>query len=347
MCILFLGKIVLNRKSCRVLFILIVLFLFGCHKIDNNINTSCHNFAIYLLKDPNIKINDILSYELVNQDSQALAKIELQQNAWLSDNDIQMYDFSCHLLYLKRSKYTFLPMPVQLDVPSSWYDRPFMVVANGLRRYLGCFKGMFAESFWPVPVIDCSYNFLYPEDLLVISWEWFNHNETDNRNDAFVKDALNRAGILHNGLNLRLRNIGIPENSDTATVEYTFTLINNDVDNLYVLDPDNMGSELFHFYNIGPQFVKSDELGVRTASLKKPFLPQQSDTLNLNWFIKINSGDSITRFVSLRGYPFFPSGDYECETTYDCIRIPKIRRTLNDGRFWIGPTKSKLIDIQF
>jgi hypothetical protein len=347
MSIPFYRKIVLKRKSWKVLFFLIISFLFGCSKIDKNIDTSHYDFAIYLLKDPNIKINDILSFELVNQDSQALAKIELQPIPWLADNDIQMYDFSDHLLYLERSKYDFLPKPVQLDVPSSWYDRPFMVVASGLRRYIGTFRGFFAEKPWPVPVIDCSYNFLYPEDLLVISWQWFNHNETDNRNDSYVKEALDRAGILHNGLNLKLKNIGIPENSDTATVEYTFTLINNDVDNLYVLDPDKMGSELFHYYIIGPQFVKSDELGVRTASLMKPIIPRPSDTLNPNWYIKLNSGDSITRTVNLRGYPIFPSGNYDCETTYQCIRIPKIQRTLHYGRFWIGPTKSNLIGIQF
>ncbi len=340
-------KVVFTIRLFKVFLILIVSLLLGCLKIDDNPVISNHDFAIYLFKDTNLKISDILTFELVNQDSQAFAKIELQQYPWLIDNDIQMYDFSSHLLYLKNSKYDYLPKPVQLDVPSSWYDKPFIVIAGGLKRYVGIFRGFYAEKAWPVPVIDCSYNFLYPEDLLVISWQWFNHDDTDNRNDSYIKEALNNAGVLHNGLNLKLKNIGFPENLDTATVEYTFTLINNDVDNLYVLDPDKMGSELFHYYNIGPQFVKSDEIGVRTASLFKPAISQPSGEWNPDWFIKLNSGDSITRTVSLRGYPFFPSGYYNCETTYQCIKkIPKTQRVISDGRYWIGPTKSNLIAIQ-
>ena len=341
-------KIVLRKTPFKVILFLIFIILLGCSKIDNNLEISNHDFAIYLLKDPNLKISDILTFELVNQDSLSLAEIELQQYPWLTENDIQMYDFSSHLLYLKHSKYDYLPEPVQLDVPSSWYNKPFMVVAGGLRRYVGIFRGFYAEDAWSVPVIDCSYNFLYPEDLLVISWQWFNHDDTDNRNDSVVMEALNKASILHSGLNLKLKNIGFPENSDTATVEYTFTLINYDVDDLYILDPEKMGSGLFHYYNIGPQFVKSDGLGVRTASFHKPVIPQPSGTWNPDWFIKLNSGDSITRTVSLRGYPFFPSGIYYCETTYQCIKkIPKTQRTLSDGRYWIGPTKSNLITIQF
>jgi hypothetical protein len=335
-----------TRYFLRVSFILFVSFQLSCSKIDDNHDNSEYNFAIYLLEDPNIKINDILTFELVNQDSQALAKTELQKNPWLTDNDIEIYDFSSHLLYLKKNKYDFLPKPVELDVPSSWYDKPFVVVAGGIKRYVGCFRGFYPGDPWPIPVIDCTENYLFPDDLLLISWQWFNQNETDNRNDSVVMEKLSNASILHSGLELKLKNIRLPENSDTATVEYTFTLINNDSDDLYILDPDKMESGLFHFYNIGPQFVKSDEVGVRTALFHKPVIPQPHDTWNLDWFTKLNSGDSISRTVSLRGYPHFPSGNYYCEVTYQCIKkITPNQRILSDGRYWIGPTKSNLIGI--
>jgi hypothetical protein len=337
-----------TRYLLKVSFILFVSFHLSCSKIDDNPDNSQYDFAIYLLKDPNIKINDILTFELVNQDSQALAKIELQKYPWLTDNDIELYDFSSHLLYLESNKYDFLPKPVQLDVPSSWYDKPFVVVAGGIKRYVGCFRGFYPGDPWPLPVIDCTENFLYPEDLLLISWQWFNQNDTDNRNDSVVMEELNKASILHSGLDLKLKNIRFPENSDTATVEYTIKLLNNDIDDLYILDPDKMGSGLFHYYNIGPQFLKSNEVGVRTALFQKPVIPQPRDAWSPDWFIKLNSGDSITRTVSLRGYTFFPSGIYYCETTYQCIKkISKLQRILSDGRYWIGPTKSNLIAIQF
>ncbi|TAL61196.1 MAG: hypothetical protein EPN88_14975 [Bacteroidetes bacterium] len=288
-----------------------------------------------------------MTKELVDQDSLALEAIEIQHEPWLTDADIKMYDFSSHLLYLKQNRYFFLPEPVQLEIPTSWIERPFMVIANGQRRYIGVFKGFIDNKPWPVPYIDNSYNYMYPEDLMIITWHWFDHDETDNRNDSLIKDALKKANILHNGLDLKLKNILFTDNSDTATVEYTFTVINNDVDVLYILDPDKMGSELFHLYNIGPQFVKSDEVGVRT-SFKRPAITIPNNPMNQDWFVKLKSGDSITRTVSLRGYAFFPSGTYSCETTYHCInKISQVQRTISDGRYWIGPTKSNLIYLQY
>jgi len=341
-------KIVLTRESFSVFLTIILSTFISCSKVENDFENPPHDFEIYLLDDPNIKIEDILSLELVNQDKQALANIEIQQHPWLTDDDIRMYDFSSHLLYLKHNKYDYLPEPIQLDVPASWYDKPFMVVADGQRRYVGYFSGFYSSNLWPLPVIDNSYNFFYPEDLLIITWQWFNHDTTDSRNDFFVMESLNNAGVLHNGLNLILKKIAFQENSDTASVEYAFTIINEDTDNLYILDPDKMGSELFHHYNIGPQFVKSDELGVRTASLYKPAITSPRDTWKPEWFIKLNSGDSITRTVNLKGYPVFPPGIYQCETTFQCLKkIPKEQRTLSDGRYWVGPTKSNLIYIQY
>jgi hypothetical protein len=337
----------LKEKLLMIILIVFISFLLSCSKINDNPDNLKQDFSIYLLKDPNIKINDLLTLELVNQDSQALAKIELQKYPWLTDNDIQMYDFSSHLLYLKKSKYNFLPKPVNLEIPSSWFDQPFMVVTDGVRRYLGSFRSFMSNDVWPFPVIDCSYNYLYPEDLLVISWQLFNHNEEDNRHDDYVKEGLKKAGILHNGLILKLKNMDFPENSDTATVEYTFSLINDDLDDLYILDPDKMGSGLFHFYNIGPQFVRSGEAGVRTALFHKPIIPEPRDTWKADWFVKLRSGDSITRTASLRGYKYFPPGVYACELTYNSLKLSKDQRILLDGRYWIGPIKSNLIFLEF
>jgi len=333
------------NKFLIVTLILLVQIISGCSKIDDTPNYSQQNFAIYFLKDPNIKIKDITTLELVNQDSQTLAKIELQKTPWLTDRDIKMYDFSSHLLYLESSKYNFLPKPVQLDVPSSWYNKPFMVVVDGARRYVGYFRGFFEDDAWPFPVIDCSYNFNYPEDLLVISWQWFNHEDEDNRSDDNVKKALNAANILHEGLELKLKDLKFLNNSDTATIEYTITLINNDVDNLYILDPYKMGTDLFHFFNIGPQFKKDDEIFVRSASLWKPKVIPGNEW-DSKWFIKLNCKDSITRTIDLWGYPHFPAGNYFCEVTYQCIKkIPESQRNLSDGRYWIGPNKSTLMGL--
>ena len=55
-----------TRYLLKVTIILLVSFQLSCSKIENNPDNSQYDFAIYLLKDPNIKINDILTFELVN-----------------------------------------------------------------------------------------------------------------------------------------------------------------------------------------------------------------------------------------------------------------------------------------
>jgi hypothetical protein len=339
---------ILTSKSSTAIFVIIISICASCSKVENELAPELdnHNFGIYFLDDYDLKIEDILSAGLVNQDKEALDNIEIHQLPWLTEDDIEMYDCSSHILYLKHNRYDYLPEPVLMDVPASWYYKPFMVVAEGQKRYIGYIAGSFSSRIWPSPVIDYSYNYLYPEDLLIISWQWFNHEETDNRNDSYVMEALNTAGVLHHGLNLELKDVSILENVDTASVQYTYTITNEDEDNLYVVDPDKMGEDLFHRYTIGPQFVKSGEPGTRSASLKKPV--SWDSEWDPEWFIKLNSGDSITRTVVLKGYPVFTPGIYQCETTFKGIKkIPKEQRTIFDGRYWIGPTKSNLIYIQY
>jgi hypothetical protein len=337
------------RKVLLIFILILVALLLDCSKIIEEPFSSKFEFAIYFLQDSTIKIRDIVTDELVKQDSKALNNIVLQKKPWLTNNDIEMYDFSSHILYLKSNKYNFLPEPIKLDVPSLWYYRPFMVVTNGVRRYVGSFRGFVDEGkILPFPVIDCSNNYLYPEDLLIISWQIFDHEDIDSRNDESIKATLSKNNILHEGLELKLKNLRFLSNSDTATIEYTFTLRNNDVDNLYILDPDKIGSDLFHYYNIGPQFIRDGEPYVRVSSLHKPYSEIPSNAWNNNWYVKINSNDSITRTVSLSGYPHFPTGYYTCEITYQSIKkISKEQRILSDGRYWIGPIKSKTVAFEF
>ena len=184
---------------------------------------------------------------------------------------------------------------------------------------------------------------------MYILWSWFPAADlNDSRHDHIVKQALIKANILHEGIKVTLNKILFTENSDTATVQYTYTIVNNDILNLYVLDPDKMGTKLFHCFNNGPSILKSDETSTRESIYKEVEIPQSSDYWDPDWFVRINSGDSITRTVNLKGYSFFPSGIYYCELIFNSIRkIPKDQRVLFDGRYWIGQTVSNLIAIQY
>lgn len=337
---------VIKKTSC----IIILLFIAQCSKDEDRIVLRDYEYAIYLLKNSELKIDDILTKAIADQDSIALSKIKIQNHPWLTNEDIDFYDFSSHLIYLKQDKSVFLPERIDLDFPTSWWDKPFVVVANGQKRYVGVFSSSFSFNKWPIPEINDGFNFIsYPSDLLIIQWMWFPAVDlNDSRHDSIVKQALFKANILHEGIEAKLNKILFTENTDTAAVEYTYTIINNDLDNLYVFDPDKMGSDLYHFYNNGPSFLKSDEVSTREAIYAKPEIPEPRDYWNPDWFVKINSGDSIVRTVKIRGYSYFPQGTYYCILLFQGHKkIPKDQRVLPDGRYLIGQTSSDLIGIQF
>ena len=329
-------------------FLLLLITTVRCSKDEFPIDDNKYDFAIYQLRDQELKIGDILTKALADQDSIELSKIAIQDHPWLTNEDIDFYDFSSHLIYLKQDKSKFLPERVDLGFPKSWWDKPFIVLANGQRRYVGIFSSSLSSYKWPVPEIYDGFNYLiYSDDLMYIQWSWFPAADlNDSRNDFIVKQALINANILHEGIKVRLDKILFTENSDTATVEYTYTIKNNDALNLYVLDPDKMGIKLFNRYCNGPSILKSDEISTRESIYKKVDTSQPS--WNPDWFVRINSGDSITRVVNLKGYSHFPPGTYYCELIFNSIRkIPKDQRVLSDGRYWIGQTISNLIAVQY
>lgn len=343
----------MKTHNINILLLALLYFCISCNETENGppVETGpeeppkVYDYAIYFLADSNLKIEDITSPELVQQDSSELASLEIQREPWISSKDIHMYDFSSHMMYLHGIRDDFIPGGDPFDVPGSWYYRPFVVVADGQKRYVGYMEGSFSSALWPFPKIIPSFNYFYPQDLLTITWGWFNNPSDDNRYDSTVKESLKKAGILHDGLQLRLNEIHAIDNTDTASVTYTFTLINQDEDNLYVLDPDKTGIEIFQHYNTGLQLLKSDENRVRTAYLTPSLSP---GNWKPEWFCKLKSGDSITRTVSAEGYEKFKSGQYACAAYYRSYKkIPKEQRTTSDGRYWIGPTESNIMVIEF
>ncbi len=333
--------------SKNIILIFISIFLIQCTKDENPIfpNTN-DDFAIFLLQNSNLRINDILTQELTRQDSQELASIDIQSSPWLTDKDIQFYDFSSHILYLKEDRSLFFPDLENDLFPKSWWDKPFIVVADGEKRYVGTFKGSLSSMDWPVPYISDFYNSNYPEDIICISWVWFYSDLVDTRHDSLVKQALIEANIYHAGINIEIDDILIKENSDTSTIEYKFTITNNDKDNIYTIDPDKMDIDLFHYFHNGPVFMNLDDGNLYESKLKKVKIPEPHDYWDPNWFIKINSDDSIKRSVTLKGYPYFPEGSYYCEFSYmGPKKIQKNQRILSDGRYWIGSAKSNVVSV--
>jgi len=201
------------------------------------------------------------------------------------------------------------------------------------RCYIGSFHSL-ASSLAPTkPYIDEIDIQFYPEDVLHISKAWL--DETDSRKNSAVAQDLISKNKLHNGLSLQILNVKVLSNSDTAVVQYTYRIVNNDQDNLYILDPEKMGSNLFHYFTNGIDFTGNGH--IYYSQYKKTEQPEPFDGWNPEWFSKMKSGSTMQRTVTLKGYPHIPGGTYNCSFKFSApTKIDKSNRVFSDARYWLG-----------
>ncbi|MCD6235100.1 MAG: hypothetical protein J7K63_08710 [Candidatus Marinimicrobia bacterium] len=133
---------------------------------------------------------------------------------------------------------------------------------------------------------------------------------------------------------MELLEILILENSDISTIQYTFRLTNTDSEDLYVFDPDKTGSSVFHYYTNGIDFW-DESTGMYLFSSQ--YKVSENAEWSTDWYSRLDKGKTMTRTVSLKGYPQIPLGNYKCYFYYNTpIRIDKDHRTINNSRIWLG-----------
>lgn len=332
-------------------YLIVVLFLtiaINCEKDNNPVSPqlSDYAFAIYFLQDENLKMKDVYDKDL-NQ-------LKLAASPWLCDKDIRFYDWSSHCIYLKTDKTYFIPgwqKGERFNVfPAEWADKPFIVVANSKKCYMGYFFRIeLSEYFWIAPMIaDVGFNSIYPQDVLFMEWVWLYHDYPQNNPD--VKNALIESGLYHEGISVAfdttdVNTLCMIENADTSTISYKFTITNNDEDDLYIIDPDKTGSDLFHWFTNGITFQNIATKIIYEPRCRNHVEPPSLDYWSPDWFMKLKSGQSIKRIVVLKGYPYFPAGDYLFQFNYNgqIIGMEKEVREIDHGRYWLGPTRANIL----
>ncbi|UCD38090.1 MAG: hypothetical protein JSW54_00980 [Fidelibacterota bacterium] len=293
-------------------------------------------FAIYLLDDPTITT---LQAEEVD-----LSQLDLQGSPWLCISDMEFYDYSTHCIYLK-DDFSSLFGSDSITVFSSVLGVPFVVVANGERCYLGSFWSMLSSLGTRCPTIEDIELWFYPSDVIHI-------NDGDRsplsaypdvRDQQCIREGLQSYDKLHEGLRIDLEGVEVINQPDTSTVRYTFRIINEDIDDLYVPDPELMGSALFHYYTNGI-VLDNGEHSYR-SEYKSVEGPDSFWDWDPGWFVRIESQSSIRRTVTLRGYPPIPEGNYSCWFVYaGPTNIEREARMLSDGRLWLGEVVSDVLE---
>jgi len=194
----------------------------------------------------------------------------------------------------------------------------------------------------PIPCIEDLA--MHPNDVIHISsWHLFLDASEDPRNDLATKHCLEACNLYHAGVFVRLDLIRLVQNGDTATIAYTFTIINNDADPLYLPDPDLMGDSLFNYFNNGPVIYGSLPGRGYETDHSGSVAPVPFSSWKPEWFVRLPSGASVQREVVVPGYPHIPQGSYTAAFLYNGpVNIGRAQRTKTDGRYWIGPTTSSV-----
>ena len=318
-----------------------IVILISCARDSDPVSPDNNNsfFGIYFLKDTALTDLDIADVNI--------NEIDLNEDAWLGDDDIEFYDFSTHCIYLKKDKSDFFDNydGKFFQFTSSLDRKPFVVVSGIQRCYIGSFFSMYSSSVPRGPYIDEFDIRFYPDDIIHISRTWF--TDDDVRNNLQIKSNLLKLNMFHAGIDIKLTSFRIIENSEISTIEYTIRIANHDQDNLYVMDSDKMGSNLFHYYTNGPDLYDISKSKYYYSVYKKVESPEPYDSWNFEWFTLIKSNQFIERTIYLKGYQFIPNGEYVGSITFSSPKnIMKTDRIKMDGRIWIGSIESDELEIE-
>jgi hypothetical protein len=319
-----------------VIFIFSVVFLVcvsGCSKEVNPLAAKDNSgFAIYLLNNQSLKYSDVKGKEV--------ASLKLKGKPLLNSDDIVMYDFSSHVIFLKGERAFFFGDQKVLD--NSLVNTPFVVTAYGKPCYVGSFTSPTSSLLYDCPSIDIT-GFLYPSDVMCISPGV--STEVDLREDERVKGALISEGKYRGGLSVKLSDVSVV-NGDTATVEYKLTFTNNDGNDLYILDPDKTGPGLFHYFTSGPNLYNKNTGKYYSPVYQIVTAPDSYNSFDKEWFTVISAGKSISRTITFKGYEPFSAGVYSVTMNYaNPMQISVLNRKIDGGRVWMGRVICKSGDL--
>ena len=284
--------------------------------------------AFYFLENTSLSIQEALQEDINT--------LKTQSKPWLTSDDISIYDYSTHLIYLKGDKGNYLP---NLENQNNSGLIPFILKANNQAVFVGALYTEAMAFIPPCPTIQgfTAFEELYPHDVIQLINVFFGVSDsTDVLLDKNFKQALIQSSIYHDGISVQLDSVAIVENSDTSTIKYTFTYKNNDTDDLYVLDPNLIPPDVFHCFSSGILFRDNNGNSI-IPIYQDPCPLEYPYNFNPSWFTKILSKEKLIRTITLKGYPHIQSGSYSCNFYLTCMFQIELSQRYSEGaRYWIG-----------
>lgn len=269
---------------------------------------SCQNNDLDLNFNPKVgfclKINDSIVYD---------------------HSQIDFYDFSSNLVFLKKAhSYTYSG------------TGSFVVSADNTDIYSGKLFPAFLSSL-PLGVTIPSGPTFYGNYIIPINFNKqidYNGNEMlDPRGDDRIIKTLKKYNQYREGLACDITDIQI---TAANKIQLKLQLTNKDSENLYYLDPDKMGMNLFHYFTNGLILTDSAYKSyTHHVTIKQP---EPWNSWKSSWLSIIKSKEIRTLTVNYDNFETPTSGQYVAFFTFPGLNHQVEKKDLQktNGRIWLG-----------
>lgn len=244
----------------------------------------------------------------------------------LTHHDIDYYDYSAHLIYLKSNK-SFDEIAKNV--------KEFKVFAGKKQAYTGHLLPAYSSTL-PVGPTIITYFGLYNDFIVPISLiQRIDHAGNlipDTRMNESVVAALKKYGQFRTGLNCEIASINY-HNAQNVTVKLKLT--NNDPFNYYYLDPDKMGLALFHYFTNGLTILDT----TRYVTHKMQVInPEPWNSWKKEWLSVLKSKESREVILNYNNFEELPAGHYRATFRYPGLHYQIGKNDINqsNGKIWLG-----------
>ena len=242
----------------------------------------------------------------------------------LNHYDIDYYDYSAHLIYLKD--------------PGAFEEEfqvmgPATVYADSSRIYDLSLVSMVASYIPQGPVIWFPFWF-YADDIVHIDQAWLTEllgvDEDDPREDPRIVEALKKYDQFRYGLQCDIFSFWY--SSDDGVI-LELELRNEDPLNYYYWDPEKLGMDRYHYVTNGLRL--RDEMGQsythHTQSLS--WAGTDPDRMSI-----LESDSSVILTITYEYFDELPPGNYTAYFEFPGPhgRVPREDLDQEDGRIWLG-----------
>ena len=262
--------------------------------------------------------------------------VEFSDGTVINEKDIAFYDSSTCILFLKDSLY------LNFGIEGSAYVdyTEFSVLVDNDIIYKGIIYPDIFCAASPVPIYISSLTYpTFKSDIILINYFFYYKDSLpDPRNDERIITALEKNGLLYNGISCEIKSLALSSNNDLAVI-CTVNIKKHDQVNYYIPDPAKMGAEYFSYFTGG--------LNLLNKETNEYYYPS-SDNVTSEWNDLTMDDLSILESKSEVTYTYeslystsLKKGLYDCNYIFTVLRVfwaNTISIPLNqqNGRIWVG-----------